>query len=153
MLDKFLPGYLKDAVTITAPNGTSRSSVINSATSGRIYRQSVPEGSSYPYIVVGEGHNIDFGNATPNNLLREIGCYNIVVVGRTLVSIDQIYKDIVDLLKSTRNQYIPSVLASPKLWVQAIILENSYQFEDKPLDGSQTTMVGYVVEIKGAYNE
>lgn len=153
MLDKYLPEYLK-TITPILKNGwqDSRTSQISTLTGDRIYRRITPQNVDYPYIVVGQGFNIDYGITAGRNLLREIGHFNIVIIGRDLNSVDTLYRDVVDALKMVRNQYIPSADASSKIWCQSIILENGESFDSQPLDGSNEKIVGYVIPIRAGYD-
>lgn len=159
MLDRYLPGYLKALTAVTNPQGDSRTSVINSLTGGRIYRNRVPQGTTdaapteYPYILVGESFDIDYGQtAGTEDMQREVGNFNVVICGRDFQSIDQIYRDVIDALKKIRNQYLPSPSAAAKTWVQCVILQSGYQFEAVPVDGDQKPYVGYCIPVKAGYD-
>jgi hypothetical protein len=153
VLDKYLPEYLK-TVTPLLKYGwdTSRASQINTLSGGRVYRRASPQNVAYPYIVVGQGFNIDYGMTAGRNLLREVGHYNVVVVGRDFDSIDVLYRDVVDALKMVRNQYLPSADAAEKLWCQCIILQEGESFKAEPLDGSNQEIVGYIIPIRSGYD-
>lgn len=151
MLDRVLPTYLKNITTITT-RLSSRTSTINSGTAGNVFRNRAPEGTPFPYIIVGEAQNIDFGQTCGPDLLREVGDFQIVICGSTYASIDQIWYDVIDALKMVRQQYLPNNSATPKYWTQCIILKDSEQFEFKPIDGDQKPMLGYSIYIKAAYD-
>jgi hypothetical protein len=153
MIDKYLPDYLL-TVTPLLKYGwdTSRASQISTLCGGRIYRESSPQNAAYPYVVVGQGFNIDYGMTAGRNLLREIGHFNVVIVGRNFNSIDTLYRDIVDALKMVRNQYIPSAAAATKVWCQCIILQEGEVFQSEPLDGSSEKLVGYIIPIRSGYD-
>lgn len=152
MLDKYLPDYFLALTTLTDPHGNSRSSTLPALTSSKIWRSRAPESTAYPYIVVADGEDIDFGQTADQNLRREVGSYNIIIVGRTFNSIDQIYRDVVDAIKMCKNRYIPTAIASSKLWVQCIILKDCEQFNGKPIDGGQEDVLGYNLLIKAGYD-
>lgn len=166
MLDKYLPQYLIELTTVTDPQGDSRTSTLNTSTGGtlggsskgRIYRNRTPQGfraleeTEYPYILVGEATDFDFGQTAQEDMLREIGKFNVCVVGRNYNQIDQIYRDLVDALKKVRNMYLPSASAPAKMWVQCIILEHGFQFEHTPNDGTQLPYVGYCIPIQSGYD-
>lgn len=153
MLDKYLPEYLK-TITPILKHGwdTSRASQISTLSGDRIYRRSSPQNVAYPYVVVGQGFNIDYGMTAGRNLLREIGHFNVVVVGRNFDSIDVLYRDVVDALKMVRNQYLPSAVVASKTWCQCIILQEGEAFDSEPLDGSNEKIVGYVIPIRSGYD-
>lgn len=152
MLEKYLPQYFLDITTLTNSRGTSRSSTINTSTSGRVYQDRAPESVTWPYIVVQPPFDTDIGQTADVDLTREVSIQDILIVGRTLSSIRQLYRDVVDALRMVRNEYIPSSIASTKIWTQCIIIQNVETFEDKALDADQTPQLGYRVTIKGAYD-
>lgn len=152
MIDKFLPTYLLDTTTITTSNG-SRTSTIASGTNNNVWRDRVPEGTPFPYITVSSQDDVDFGQvAGPSEMGRELSLYVVSICGRTFASIDQIYYDVVDLLKMVRQQYLPNQSAASKVWTQCIILKNSTQFDIRPIDGDQKPMLGYDITILAAYD-
>lgn len=155
MLDKVLPAYLK-AITTLRKNGNldgeTRASQISSLSEGRVYRRVPPQNTAYPYVLVGQGFDTDYGITAERNLLREIGTFNILVIGRDLDSIEVLYRDVVDALKMVRNQYLPSESSNPKTWCQCIILQDGESFDGKPLDGSNQNIVGYCIPIRSGYD-
>lgn len=163
MLDKYLPLFLREVVTVTSPQGVSRSSVIVSGTTDskgniNIFRNRAPQGTKYPYILVGEGFDFDYGQTAGNDLLREVGHFNICICGLSYedtvngTTLDQIYRDTVDAMKKVRNQYLPSAIAASKMWVQCLILQNGYQFEARPVDGGEQPFLGYIVPVRAGYD-
>jgi hypothetical protein len=153
MLDRYLAQYFLDLVTITTRLG-SRTSIISTTTEGRIYRSRSPQGAEFPYIVIGQAHDIDLGIVadTPLSMLREVGSFNVVICSNSFESIDALCDDVVDALKMVRNRYVPTAIASDKLWCQCIIPQDSEQFSGRPIDGDQKLMLGYIIPIRAAYD-
>jgi len=154
VLDRLLPDYLK-AVTAISYGGTSRSSIIASTTGSRIYRCRAPQGATYPYIVVGEGQDIEVGQTADRNILRELGTYSVIIAGNPAFgfsALDQLVDDVTDCLREFRNAFIPSPSSPYKMWVQCFIVKDRIQFEGKALDGDQKPMIGYIIPIRSGYD-
>lgn len=119
----------------------------------RIYRNRVPQASEFPYIVVGDGHDIDFGRTTRGHLDRELGSYSIIVAStKSFDEIDAVTDAIIETLAAFKNGYIPSANATHKMWVQCFFLKDRRQFNYKPVDGNETPFLGYIIPIRSGYD-
>lgn len=141
MLDKYLAQYLSD------------DDVINELFGGRIFETRAPQGTDHPYVIVGQGRDIDLGQTADRDLTREIGHYNVVICGRNYTQQLRVGTLLIEtLLKACRNRYIPSDSASDKMWVQCIILQDREQFSGRPIDGGEENLVGYTIPIRAGYD-
>jgi hypothetical protein len=140
MLDFVLPAYLLAQSSIATPVGN------------RIYRGRAPQNVTMPFIVIGDPENIDLGQTAQQNLLREIGTHFIIVAGQQLYVLDPIVTAIETLLKAHKNGYIPSAGSNPKQWVQCFIIQDRMRFNDAPIDGDQSRMLGYILQVRAAYD-
>lgn len=151
MLDRCLPNYLATNQTI---NGEALT--LPAMVGSRIYRVRAPQGATLPYIIVGSGHDIDFGQTADRDLKREVGSFNVLVCGLPTggyADLDRIVDVVIKYLKAVRNRFIPSALVTPRMWVQCILVEDRIAFESVPKDATEQLYIGYQIPIRSGYDQ
>lgn len=142
MLDSILPAYL-----------LTLSGVTSSSIGTKVFRNRVPQGVSFPYIVVGDANSIDIGQVVQGNLSRELGSYSIIVThDKNFNAIDSAVNAIVTALKTFKNGFIPSNSVFPRVWVQCFFVQDRQQFNYNPKDGDEEPMLGYTITVRAAYD-
>lgn len=151
MLDRCLPNYLA-----TNQNIGSEALTLPAMVGSRIYRVRAPQGATLPYIIVGSGFDIDLGQTADRDLKREVGSFNILVCGSPsggYSALDPIVDIVIKYLKAVRNQFIPSAIVTPRMWVQCILIEDRIGFESVPKDATEQPYIGYQIPIRSGYDQ
>lgn len=149
MLDRLLPGYLKETITV---DGQSLN--LSTLVSGRIFRVRAAQAHAFPYIVVSGGSEIDLGQTCGPRLTEELGSYLVIIAGDPklgLEAVDPIADMVVKYLEACRQRYIPTPSSNPKLWVQCILMEDREAFVGRTFDGGEQPMIGYYIPVRSGY--
>lgn len=150
MIDKVLAQYLLTSQII---DGVTYNLATN--LSNQIFRARPPQGGPRPYLFIGQGEDTDFGPYIGGYTTREVATYRAYLCGDPLggwEALDTTAPIVEKYLKQVRNMYLPTAIATPKQWVQCIILSDRIQLEGRIVDGDQSPVVCYCYPFRIAYD-
>lgn len=158
LITQAIRDYLAADATLTAllpeQSGFADATTSPQKKAASVFHRRTHQNAVRPFVLVGLGYDYDAGNDTEATDVRKIEHFSIYIsTDADANSISAIELKVRQILETVKQMYLPSALASGKIWTQSLLLQDR-RFVDGPnVDGGEEGLSSWVLIYLVAYDE
>lgn len=145
-------------------NGINQATTTTQKKAASVFLRRATQTAVKPFIIISNEYDFDNGNTSDGCLTRKLSSFRICVCGDTISRQLAPIEERIRLLLfgselysgfGVTQMYLPSANAQAenKVWVQCLLLRNRYFTDGQNVDGGESGLPTWVLDVQATYDE